>query len=83
MPRRKDVVRDYARRGVYVDYLHRFAWMVDSTGRESRHYPIFDGNDEEALKASLWVQLDEIDPIPSDAFVPAPLTGRSHLRLLP
>lgn len=84
MPRRKEPARDYARRGVYVDYLHRFAWTIDSLGRESRHYPIFDQNDEEAIKASLSVQLDETDAIPSGAFVPASLAtrDRSHLQLL-
>lgn len=86
MPRRKASARDYSRRGVYVyhDHAHWFAWFIDSRGRESRHYPIFDTSDEEAVKASLWIQLDETDAIPSDDFVPASLASRDrpHLRLL-
>lgn len=84
MPRRKAPEPNYALRDVYVDYLHRFAWYVTSRGQRSRNFPIFDDNEESAVKAQLWKVLDELDPIPSDVEIPFRVLARElrHLRLL-
>lgn len=59
-------------RGVYVDYLDRWAWSVDSQGRKSALHPFFSPEEREQVQAELWRELDASDPIPSAAFVPAP-----------
>lgn len=69
-------------RGVYVDYLGRFAWTVDSQGRRSKDYTIFAAENPDDVASALQRQLDELDPIPSSAFVPAPLSRPPHLRLM-
>lgn len=79
--RLQEPTRNYARRGVFIDWLGRFVWYRDSLGKKSRAFPILD--DERADDVANMVQrvLDELDPIPASAFVPPPLTGR-HLQLL-
>lgn len=67
-------------RGVYVDYLHRWAWYVDSRGRPSEYRMLATVEDQPAVEDELHRELDRIDPTPSGGFVPAPL---HRLRLLP
>jgi hypothetical protein len=81
MPRRKPLPqRDYARRGVYVDYLNRWMWSVDSLGGKSPYRMIATDDDAAAVQDDLSRDLDQNDPIPADAFVPAPI--RRQLSLL-
>lgn len=87
MPRRKEPERNYALRGVYFAYTDDhvgYAWTRDSLGLKSRKYPFLGEDDEEAVKASLWSQLDIADSIPSGVEVPFRLGQRDvhHLRLL-
>lgn len=74
MPARR--TPNYAHRGVYIDYLGRFAWTVDSKGRRSKHYTIFPAENPEDVASALMTQLDELDPIPASDFRPAPLNRR-------
>ena len=78
---RRRARQDYSHRAVYVDHLGLYAWYVDSHGRRSKDYPIMPGERPEDVANKLQMWLDQVDPIPSDDFRPAPLTGR-HLRLL-
>lgn len=78
--RRSKVQRDYARRGVYIDYLGRFVWSCDSLGHETPPRMIASEDDGLAIAQELEAELDRTDPIPSAAFVRAPLPR--HLRLL-
>lgn len=71
--------RDFARRGVYVDYLNRWAWFEDSFGKKSPYRMIESPEESDAVQGDLLRELDASDPIPSADFVPAPI---SHLRLL-
>lgn len=76
---------DYARRGVYIDYLGRFAWTVDSHGRRSKDYTIFPAESPEDVANALQQQLDELDPIRASDFVPAALSRRgtpAYLRIV-
>lgn len=66
-------------RGVYIDYLNRWAWTVDSRGRRSAYREIPTPDEAAAVEADLFRELDEHDPIPSSAFVPSPIR---HLRLI-
>lgn len=67
-----------AARGVYVDYLERWAWTVDSRGQKSEYRIIHSHDERMAIESELQDELDREDPIPSSAFSPAPLR-RLHL----
>lgn len=71
--------RDYENRGVFIDYLGRFAWSVDSQGRKSEIRIINPEEDPLIVGNELQAELDEDDPILPDSFVPAPI---ARLRLL-
>lgn len=82
MARRRQPSRDYGRRAVFIDWLGRFVWYVDSRGRRSENYTVMPGERPEDVASALESWLDQVDPIPSDEFSPPPLGGRSHLRLI-
>lgn len=67
-------------RGAYLDHTGRWAWTVDSKGQHSVIYEVPSDVDPEEFASGLQTELDEHDPIPASAFVPAPLYPR--LRLL-